>query len=309
MRGVRKSKPRGKFLAVFFLLIGISLFPFSSKAATLTYYRYHIVRKGESLWEIGEQYSVSVKSIKKKNNLGTDRIYPRQKLIIPIKIKGIYHEVKKHEYLWRICKTYGVSMEEVVYLNNLSDPDHLVPGQKLFIPGASEVRQVKIPEEIIASGGKDTSSPHQQDIIQPPPSAKQSVKGKGFLIWPVVKEGVKGYEANNSGIDIFASEGTTVIAAAEGKVVFSGVLREFGSVLMKAILIRHKKLGLFTLYYYYMSNSINLVKKGDPVKQGEPIAKVGIDSSGEEIVLHLEVRRAKDGKSMDPLEYLPSDFE
>jgi len=284
-----------------FLLIWAILFCPSSNAATLTYYRYHIVQKGDSLWEISKQYGVSIKEIKEKNSIRGSRIYPRQKLIIPIKVKGVYHEVKRHETLWRICKTYGVDMEEVIYLNQLSDPDHLVAGQKIFIPGASKVKKVEIPEKVIAPPKEEV--PSQGDIIQPPPSKDigETVRGKGFLIWPI-KGDIKGYRKSGFGIDIFAPEETAIVAPAKGKVYFSGWLRNYG----RTIIIEHKELGLYTCY---MHNSVNLVEKDDLVEQGEPIAKIGSTGTAEDILLHFEVRRAKDGKPMDPFEYLPSDFK
>jgi len=222
-------------------------------AAVLTYYRYYIVQKGDSLWEIGRQYNVTVTEIKKKNNLRTSKIYPGQKLIIPVKVKGVYHTVKKHETLWRICKTYKVSMEEVISLNRLSDPDHIVAGQK-----------------------------------------------KGILIWPVdQKVKPQEYRKSEFGIDIIAPEGTTIVAPARGKVYYSGLLRNYGWT----IIIEHQEIGIYTCYMY---NMVNLVEKGDVVEQGEPIAKVGKSGAGE-AMLHFEVRRAKDGKPVDPLDFLSSE--
>ena len=138
-----------RLIVVIFTLLWLSWFCPSSLAATLIYYRYHIVQRGDTLYEISKQYRVSIKEIKKKNNLRSDRIYPGQKLIVPIKVKGVYHQVKRYETLWRISRVYGVSMEEVIRLNRLSNPEHIRVGQRLFIPGASKVIDIDIPEEII----------------------------------------------------------------------------------------------------------------------------------------------------------------
>ncbi|MEA3506778.1 MAG: transglycosylase SLT domain-containing protein [Elusimicrobiota bacterium] len=43
---------------------------------------YYRVRPGDNLWKISRRYSVSMRDIKKWNNLSSDRIYPRQKLKI-----------------------------------------------------------------------------------------------------------------------------------------------------------------------------------------------------------------------------------
>lgn len=300
MIDVRKFKHKRRLLVAVFLLIWISFFCSSLQAATFTYYRYHIVRRGESLWIISQQYGVSIEEIKRKNDLRADRIYPDQKLIIPITIKGVYHEVKPYETLWRICRTYGMSMEEIIYLNRISDPDRIMPGQKLFIPGASQVKEVEIPREIIAPAEKEIeiSPPIQEDIIKPPPSVREAVSGKGFLIWPV-KGDITDYRRSNSGIDIFSPEGTSIVAPAKGIVYFSGWLRNYG----RAIIIEHQELGLYTCY---MHNSVNLVEKDDFVEQGQPIAIIGDTGIAERIMLYLEIRRARDGRPLDPLDYLPS---
>jgi len=302
VRGKKRAKLIARCGLIFFILVWISFFCPSLKAAILVYYRYHIVQKGENLWNISKRYGVSVNEIKKKNNLRSDRIYPRQKLIIPIKVKGIYHPVKRYETLWRICKTYGVSMEKVISLNRLQDPNHIMPGQRLFIPGASKVKKIDIPKEIIAAGKKDaTSTPPEEDKIQPSPTFGETVKGKGFLIWPLEGKAVS-YRRRDFGIDILAPEGTSVVAPAKGKVYYSGLLRNYGWT----IIIEHQELGLYTCYMY---NSVNLVKKGDLVEKGQPIARIGKSGTAKEAMLHFEVRRAKDGKPMDPLEYLPSDYK
>ena len=45
--------------------------------------RYHIVKKGETLYQIGPQYGLTVKKLRQLNKLGNnDTIYPGQKLVI-----------------------------------------------------------------------------------------------------------------------------------------------------------------------------------------------------------------------------------
>jgi len=279
-----------RLIIAIFILLWLSWFCSSSQAATLIYYRYHIVQKGDTLYDIGKQYGVSIKEIKKKNNLRSDRIYPGQKLIVPIKIKGIYHQVKRYETLWRICKTYRVSMEKVIRLNRLSNPDDIKVGQRLFIPGATRVIDIDIPEEIIVGRRLNTRAEQKRSVSEKP-------EKKGSLIWPIEGK-ISEYRHNDFGIDILAPEGTIIIAPAEGKVYFSGWLRGYG----KTIIIEHEELGLYTCY---MHNSVNLVEVGDVVKKGNPVAKIGNTGSAEEIKLHFEVRRAEDGKPVDPLDYLP----
>ena len=311
MRNQGQGKLVVTLVVIMVVFIGVNRLCPSLQAATLTYDRYHIVQKGDTLWDIASGYAETAegilrlaKEIKQRNNLRTDVIRPRQKLIIPIKIEGVYHVVKQYEYLWRICKTYGVDFDQVVRFNRISDPNRIVPGQKLFIPGARSVKGVDIPEELIAGQTPDSPPvPPEKDTAQP--SSQKAVKGKGSLIWPI-QDTIQAYRKSSFGIDILAPEGATIIAAAKGRIEFVGVVRKYGDRIMKAILIEHPELGLYTLCYTH--SLLPLVVKDDLVEKGEPIARLVSAELGAETVLYFEVRR-KDTKPIDPLEYLPPDFE
>ena len=293
-----KAKLIIKLALIISVLIWVSWFCPSLKASQLTYYRYYIVEKGDNLWEISKQYDVSIENIKKKNNLGTDIIRPNQKLVIPVKVEGIYHAVKKYETLWRICKIYGVAMDEVISLNRLPNPNQLALGQKLFIPGASKVKQIDIPEKIIIPEKKDIPIPKQEKEITESSISQKKVQEKEFLIWPVEGK-IKAYRESGFGIDILALEGASIVATAKGKVWYSDWVRNYGWT----IIIEHQELKLYTCY---MHNSINLVEKDDLVEQGEDIARIGNSGTAEETMLHFEIRGTKDGKSINPFEYIPS---
>ena len=98
----------------------------------------------------------------------------------------------------------------------------------------------------------------------------------------------------HNGIDIAAPYGTTVRAAAEGKVAVAGWSGGYG----RCVLIRHAD-GSETLYGH---NSQLLVSPGQWVKQGEPIAKVGSTGNSTGNHVHFELR--VDGQFLDPLIYL-----
>lgn len=48
-------------------------------------YFIYTVRKGDSLWKIGQRFNVSVAEIKRINELTSDLIYPGQKLKLPVR--------------------------------------------------------------------------------------------------------------------------------------------------------------------------------------------------------------------------------
>ena len=115
------------------------------------------------------------------------------------------------------------------------------------------------------------------------------------MIWPVNGKVVSSYGTSggqkNDGIDIAAAKGTPVKAAEGGKVVYAGgEVARMGNLL----LIEHSG-GYITAYG---NNEELLVKKGDTVKKGQTIAKVGNSGGTPEPQLHFEVRRS--GKTIDP---------
>ncbi|MEW8973550.1 MAG: peptidoglycan DD-metalloendopeptidase family protein [Tissierellaceae bacterium] len=98
----------------------------------------------------------------------------------------------------------------------------------------------------------------------------------------------------HQGVDIANSRGTSVKAAANGKVIFSGYQGSYG----KTIIIDHGY-GYKTLYGH---NSSLLVNVGDYVKKGQAISKMG--SSGRSTGSHLHFEVHKNDKPIDPFSVL-----
>jgi lipoprotein NlpD len=96
-------------------------------------------------------------------------------------------------------------------------------------------------------------------------------------------------------VDIAGTAGDSVIAAADGKVVYAGAgLRGYGNL----IILKHNN----TYLTAYAHNQSLLVKEDQAVKKGQKIAEMG-SSDTDRVKLHFEVRRQ--GKPVDPLRYLP----
>lgn len=100
----------------------------------------------------------------------------------------------------------------------------------------------------------------------------------------------------HDGIDLAAKSGTPIHAAADGEVVFAKRMRGYG----RLVLVKHRN-NYFTAYAH---NRANLVKKGNKVKQGQVIAKVGRTGRATGNHLHFEIRKGQMAK--DPLHYLPA---
>jgi murein DD-endopeptidase MepM/ murein hydrolase activator NlpD len=133
-------------------------------------------------------------------------------------------------------------------------------------------------------------APATPETVTPPP------RGSGKFLWPVNGKvvsvfGVKDGGQHNDGINIAAPLGTPVHAADNGVVVYAGnELRGFGNLL----LIRHAD-GWVSAYAHC---DALLVKRGDQVKRGQVIARVGQTGAVSSPQLHFELR--KSGQAVDP---------
>jgi len=114
----------------------------------------------------------------------------------------------------------------------------------------------------------------------------------GMRFHPILK-----YNKMHGGIDIPAPAGTSIHAAAYGKVICARWL-DGGSGY--TVIIDHGG-GITTLYFHIQKGGI-LVKEGQTVNAGQVIAKVGSTGLSTGPHLHFEVR--KDGVRQDPLNYV-----
>ena len=99
--------------------------------------------------------------------------------------------------------------------------------------------------------------------------------------------------AFHAGLDMPAPNGTIVLSAGEGKVTFAGTKSGYGTL----VEISHGN-GLVTRYGHL---SATLVKVGQVVQTGTPIAKVGSTGRSTGPHLHFEVRR--DDQTVDPKDF------
>ncbi|WP_431157975.1 LysM peptidoglycan-binding domain-containing protein [Winogradskyella poriferorum] len=98
---------------------------------------FHIVKAGETLLDISENYEISINKLRKANGLSTtlvdegDRIRIKNlqdSVIVPsaIKQKNVfnfnsdYHTVKEGETLYSISKRYDIEIEELKFQNDLT---------------------------------------------------------------------------------------------------------------------------------------------------------------------------------------------
>lgn len=197
-------------------------------------------------------------------------------VVMPTKPAGLppelYHRVEKGQTLWRISKMYGVDLEKLVSVNKITDVTSIEVGQLIFIPARSK------------APGPPQIKPAEEDFIWP-------LKGKVIATFGQTYNTIL-----NKGINIGASQETEIRASRSGKVVFySPEFVTFG----KTIIIDHQD-GFSTVY----AGSWNaLIKIGDYVQRGAPIATIKPNGRNQMNYLHFEIRKGYIPEN--PYFYLP----
>lgn len=93
----------------------------------------HVVRPGESIWQIANRYNVNMSVLLQSNELpNPNRLLIGQALIIPI--PGDSYTVQYGDTLWSISNRFGVSIQSILLANEITDANMIYPGAILFIP-------------------------------------------------------------------------------------------------------------------------------------------------------------------------------
>ncbi len=203
--------------------------------------------------------------------------------------QGAFHRVEAGQTSWRIARTYGIDLEALTRANRITDPDLLVVGQILFVPGATSTREVLPYPAPLAT--------------RPEPEGKKQRRERsvGAFVWPVpAGEVLSPFGAprrghRHAGLDIRGVLGQEVLATEGGEVIYSGdTLGDYG----KMVILRHGD----RLRSVYAHNSKLLVSAGDRVERGQPVALVGRTGNASTAHCHFELR--KDDIPVDPIVYL-----
>jgi murein DD-endopeptidase MepM/ murein hydrolase activator NlpD len=274
------------------------------------------VVRGDTLSGIGQRTGSSVQAIAQANRIAPPyTIEVGQVLTIP---GGRYHTVKAGETGITIARAYGADWEGIVTTNELKAPYTLRVGQRLRLPTKAQVREMTLAERAAAFTididdlitGSEPAATEAAAAAHPagetaPPQAVAALPApptfNGRFIAPVEGKlisrfGVKSGGLYNDGINLRAPAGAAIRAAANGVVVYAGnAVEGFGNL----VLLKHD--GGWVTAYAHAEDL--LVIRGDTVRQGDPIARVGKTGSVDEPQLHFEIRQGK--KPVDPLPLLP----
>jgi lipoprotein NlpD len=160
------------------------------------------------------------------------------------------------------------------------------------VPAASAPAPAGASSSAAASSSAPTlaTAPATAPPVAPAPAA-------GGFAWPATGQVVQGFaEPRSMGLLIAGKPGDPILAAADGRVIFSGPgPRGYGNL----VIVKHANETLSV----YGHNRTLLVKEGQSVKRGQRIAELG-STGADTPQLRFEIR--KDGKPVDPSKFLPA---
>jgi len=224
---------------------------------------------------------------------------------------GNQYTVQKGDTLFSIAWFSGNDYRDIAKLNSISTPYSIFPGQTLRLRPNQKPNQVGVK----ASPGQTSKSKPKSTVDRPSKQAygesnknvnKSNKRSEAVefpsriskWMWPAKGKLISRFELSElgtKGIEISGKKGDTIVAAADGKVVYTGnALRGYGQL----VIIKHSDNFLSA----YAHNDVLLVKEQMWIKAGQKIALMGRTGT-DQVKLRFEVRYK--GKSVDPMSYLP----
>jgi murein DD-endopeptidase MepM/ murein hydrolase activator NlpD len=230
--------------------------------------------------------------------------------------------VRPGDTLSEIAHRYDASVDDVSELNRLSDESRIYSGETLRVPaGDSATRDAVLSEASNSAAHNYAPPPRPIDTtrfetrdrvtvhdLSAPSTTKSPAEmrvaardvarsagvdeaehGSGRFAWPVTGPvisafGSVGNGEKNDGINIAASTGTPIHAAAAGTVTYAGnELKGYGNL----VLIQHDD-GYVTAYAHAQSISVS---RGDRVERGQVIGLAGATGDVDSPQLHFEIRK------------------
>ena len=239
----------------------------------------YIVKRGDTISEIAEEFDLLIDTIISYNNITDVRsFYAGTVLYIPAldresPIDGVAYTVKRGDTLDGIAERHGVRLNPILDANRLAT-DVIRPGERLFIPDARmstfDLRRALGTLFISPVEGRLTSR-------------------FGLRIDPISQK-----SSMHFGLDIANETGTPVFASNDGKVRMVGNGRLYGNY----VVIDH--VDQYQTLYAHLSQVT--VREGERIAQGALIGRVG--NTGYSTGPHLHFTIFKAYEPVDPLDYI-----
>lgn len=254
------------------------------------------VRSGDTGWDIARSYNVTPEQLAQANPaVSLESLQIGQVLNVTFR--------EPHVHTQSVSKR--VVKEAVPFTERTTKDPDLWPWQYVVItPGVPGARELTIREyredgkvvktEVIEN--KVLSQPQQQ--VAKTGTKQVPALGTGTLVLPVVGELTSPFAPRwgtfHEGVDLATAEGTPVLAADSGMVVFRGWDGNYGY----ALHIDHGGGKMVTWYGHLSAFAVN---QGDTVTKGQVIGYVGNTGFSTGPHLHYEVH--VDDTPMDPLNF------
>lgn len=245
----------------------------------------YVVQNGDSLWSIANAFDLDVNTLFGSNSLNDVNLLKPGKAIRVPNQDGIFVKLKAGDTLKKLANRYGIFVSAIMAANGVDEDAPLSSGAELFLPGAKAVAFVD------SRAGKSAVSGRVE-------REERAVRGFG---WPAIGQisSPFGWRRDpfgrgrdfHTGIDIRAPRGRTIVAAAAGRVVYSGWMSGYG----KTVVIDHPG-GMTSLYAHCSATS---ARPGQSVRRGQAIAAIGSTGRSTGNHLHFEIRRG--GTPVNPL--------
>ena len=255
----------------------------------------YVVRQGDTMYSIAFRHSLDYRELARLNGIGDDY------LIVP----GQTLQLSTPEAT--ALRTGDiVAQADPVAVAEVSRPVAL-PSQTMGSAVSQDEAPIVLPRGPISAVPPPIAAPvapsppplsEPTDVAMAEPAASNVNGGRSGWQWPTNGVVVRGFNpgAGSKGLDFAGQVGQPVVAAAAGKVVYSGsALKGYGEL----IILKHDDLRLSAYGY----NRSRLVKEGDMVRAGQHIAELGLGPENRPI-LHFEIRER--GQPVNPVPYLPA---
>ena len=261
----------------------------------------HTVQKGETLFSISRQYSLSVNELRQLNGLSDTSILKVGQVLkvssateeesAPLKNDFEDYTVKAGDTLYSIARANNITVAELKKINNFDDDAVLKYGVVIKVPSATvETTSSSTPSSSLKESVTDETEEILLSVTEDPRKYDSNKKGNKNLEWPVKAEDVTYVTGKISGVSITSKKNEPVVAIKEGTVTYSGFYRGFGNV----VFIKSSS-GYIYVYCGLGSVSVTL---GSTLKHGDKIGTVGVDSLSGKYQISLMVY--KNGKVIDP---------
>ena len=164
----------------------------------------YMVKRGDSLSQIANQFDTSVRAIKAANGLSSDLIRVGDKLVVPVSSSSIgtssamsaapsdsmssssttpsfsasgarTHTVKSGEYPGKIASQYDMTTDELLALNGITDPRKLQVGKVLKVSGSSSTANVDPPAQVVTTTTEASSTLMTEPVSTEAPSSTTSM--------------------------------------------------------------------------------------------------------------------------------------